>query len=203
MELQQAPDPDHGVHAAEALKVLRLPVDVSRLRWHPFGVYTVPLAPRSRDGHMWSRRLHVWHPEAKPVGEASPYGVHTHSGLAISHVLVGTLHHHLYAFGPGEGWQRAALGTPEGTEALLEHTMAPTHEGTMHTLPKDQPHGVTKPPGLAISLFEQRDGPTEQVFTTWQRTDVPAEPLLRRGPVPVANVRNEALLALEDLLATA
>lgn len=200
----QAPDEAHGAHLELARRMLHLPVAASNLHWHPFGVYTIPMAPRTSDDETWSRRLHVWHPQAKPVGEASPYGVHTHSGPARSHVVVGTLHHHLYQFqaDPEGLWQRACLGTPEGRATLLAHAQAATQAGTTHSLPKDHPHGVTKPPGLAISVFEQLDGPTDQPFTTWQRTDVPAEELVRRGPVDVETVRREALGAVERRLAT-
>ncbi len=195
-----APNPALHAHRHEAQRVLELPVEVSGLRWHPFGVYTMPLASRTdAEGRTWSRRLHVWHPEGTPVGEASPYGVHTHSGTARSHVLAGSLHHHLYAFDedPEGAWQKAALGEPVGRAALRHHIWAPTRAGTTHTLPANQPHGVTKPPGFALSLFEQLDTNTADVFTTWQRTDVPAEPLVRAAPVAPRQVAHEALQVLE------
>lgn len=200
MELVQARDSDPIGHLEVARKALALPIEASRLHWHPFGVYTLPLG--KKDG--WSRRLHVWHPSGTPVGEASPYGVHTHSGQARSHVLTGTLHHHLYAFeADAEGiWQRACLGEPEGRATLLAHAWRPTEAGMTHTLPKDTPHGVTKPDGLAVSLFAQEDGPTEQPFTTWQRMDVPAEELVRQAPAPLETVRREAWSAIEARLHT-
>ncbi len=210
--LQHAPNPAHHEHLLAARRVLELPIEVSRLHWHPFGLYTIPLAKRREDetdgGRIWSRRLHIWHPLATPVGEASPYGVHTHTGTAASHVLVGTLHHHLYDFEPdADGiWQRAALGVPEGRATLRGHLQAPTVAGQTHTLPAHQPHGVSKPPGFAMSLFEQLDEPKNPghaaEFTTWQRTDVPAEPLLKTGPVPLAAVQREALLVVDAAIAT-
>ncbi len=182
--------------------MLALPIEVSRMHWHPFGVYTIPMPKRRTDEGTWSRRLHIWHPSGTPVGEASPYGVHTHSGVAQSHVLAGTLHHHLYAFEADEEgiWDRAALGVPEGRATLTGHVWAPTDAGATHTLPANQPHGVSKPPGFAISLFEQLDGPTEQPFTTWQRTDVPAEELVLKAPAPLAQVLHEATQLLEQAL---
>lgn len=201
--LQHAPDEQHLPHLEEARRVLALPAGASGLHWHPFGVYAVPLARRTVDGCVWSRRLHLWHPEATPVGEASPYGVHTHSGTARSHVLAGTLQHHLYHFEPdGDGaWQRAALGVPEGPAALVAHAEAPTHAGVTHTLPAHQPHGVGKRPAVfAVSLFEQVDEAGGPPFTTWQRTDVPAEALVTRPPVDVGRVRVEALAVLERAL---
>lgn len=199
------PDLAHDAHGAEALRVLALPLEVNGLHWHPFGVFTVPLAKRTDADGTWSRRLHVWHPVAKPVGEASAYGVHTHSGTARSHVLVGALHHHLYAFeaDPDGAWQRAVLGVPEGRATRVGHVQATTEAGVTHTLPANRPHGVTKPDGFAISLFEQLDGPTEQPFTTWQRTDVSEEPLVRQAPVPLRQVAFEALSLLEQTVVDA
>ncbi len=181
--------------------MLALPISESGMHWHPFGVYTIPMAKRTAGDATWSRRLHIWHPEATPVGEASPYGVHTHSGVAQSHVLAGTLFHHLYAFEPdAEGvWHEAP--TDGGRRAtLLSHLQAATKAGVTHTLPANQAHGVSKPPGFAISLFEQEDGPTVQPFTTWQRTDVAAEELVLRPPVPVSQVWREATAVLEQAL---
>lgn len=201
--LRHDPDPAHAAHLEEVRRVLALPLEVTGFRWHPFGVYTAPLAKRSDAAGTWSRRLHVWHPAARPVGPASPYGIHTHSGMARSHVVVGTIHHHLYDFvADADGvWQRARLGTPEGPASLSAHVWGPTTQGMTHTFPKDQPHGVTKPDGWAVSLFEQLDGPTEQPFTTWQRTDVPAEELERTGPVPAKTVLQEARSVVDQALA--
>ncbi len=197
-------DPDllHDHHVRDARRVLALPVEVTGLRWHPFGLFTMPLPKRTDARGTWSRRLHVWHPDGRPVGEASPYGVHTHSGPARSHVLLGALEHHLYAFeeDPQGVWQRACLGRGEGNASLVGHTQATTRAGTTHSLPANQPHGVTKGDGLALSLFEQLDGPKAQEFTTWQRTDVPAEELVRRGPVPPSQAALEALVALDSVL---
>jgi hypothetical protein len=201
--VQHQPNGELDAHVGEAARVLALPLDVNNLRWHPFGLYSLPLASRTdAGGAIWSRRLHVWHPEAKPVGESSPYGVHTHSGTARSHVLVGTLRHHLYEFDadPAGNWQRAALSVPEGNARLTHHIHDHTTAGTTHTLPKDQAHGVTKEPGsFAISLFEQRGGEKEQDFTTWQRMDLKAEELLRAGPLPVIDIQKLALQAIDNL----
>jgi hypothetical protein len=192
-----------AAHLGEACRVLSLPLDVNRLRWHPFGVYTVALGKRTgADGTGWSRRLHVWHPDAEPVGDASPYGVHTHSGLARSHVLAGTLHHHLYAFSPDPDgiWLRRP-GGGAALERLDAHVWAPTRAGTTHTLPADRPHGVSKPPGFAVSLFEQAGDGAGQPFTTWQRIDVAAESLLHVGPVDAGDVLREARAVVESALA--
>ncbi|MGB0652468.1 MAG: hypothetical protein ACPGQL_04645, partial [Thermoplasmatota archaeon] len=201
--IRHDPNPGFDAHLAEARKVLALPIEVSGLHWHPFGVYAIPLAKRTdASGSVWSRRLHLWHPAGEPVGPASPYGVHTHSGTARSHVLAGRLTHHLYAFeaDPEGLWQRACLGKPEGRATLLAHLQEDTTSGTTHTLPKDQPHGVTKPDdAFAVSLFEQRGGEKAQEFTTWQRTDVPAQPPVRRGPVPLARVQAEGLAVLDQV----
>lgn len=195
--VQRAPDARRPEHLAEAVRVLSLPVEVTGLRWHPFGVYTLPLAKRTRPDGTWSRRLHVWHPSGEPVGEASPYGVHTHSGPARSHVLLGRLCHHLYAFEEADGPWRRTLDGQTSPAALTGHVSAFTATGMTHDLPKDRPHGVTRPGGLAISLFEQRDGPVDQPFTTWQRTDLAPQGLVRRPPTPVDQVRCEALAALD------
>lgn len=202
MEIQHAPDALHGEHLAEARRVLALPLQESGLHWHPFGVYVIPMAKRVVDGVAWSRRLHVWHPLARPVGESSPYGVHTHSGTARSHVVVGALHHHLFEFAPDPDgkWQEATLGDPIGRSRLVGRVQATTSAGMVHTLPPDTPHAVTKPEGLAVSLFEQVGKKEARPFTTWQRLDVPAEALLRQGPVPVGQVREEALMALDVAL---
>ncbi len=199
--LLHAPDDAHIAHLEQARRMLSLPIEESGMHWHPFGVYTIPMTKRSDGDTTWSRRLHIWHPAGTPVGEASPYGVHTHSGVARSHVLSGTLFHHLYAFEPDvDGvWKEAP--TEGGRMAtLLGHLQAPTTAGVTHTLPANQPHGVSKPPGFAISLFEQEDGPTTQPFTTWQRTDVAAEELVLRPPVPVSQVWREATMVLEQAL---
>ncbi len=200
--IRHDPDEAHIAHLQSARRMLALPIEVSRLHWHPFGVYTIPMAKRLDGDATWSRRLHIWHPSGTPVGEASPYGVHTHSGTARSHVLAGTLFHHVYDFeaDPDGAWDRAALGDPEGRATLVAHEQAATGAGVTHTLPANQPHGVSKPPGFAISLFEQLDGPTEQPFTTWQRNNVPAEPLVLKAPVPLAQVLREATLVLEQAL---
>jgi hypothetical protein len=42
-----------------------------------------------------------------------------------------------------------------------------------------------------------------QPFTTWQRQDVSAQELQKRGPVPVASAQQLALLALQERLVTA
>ncbi len=200
--VQQAPDHHWAQHLEEARRVLSLPVQASGLRWHPFGVYVAPLARRRIDGHDRVRRLHVWHPEAKPVGPASPYGVHTHTETAFSHVIAGALDHHLYGFQTDQGpWIETPLGGTPRPAALLWHSQATTTAGTTHTLPAHQPHSVSKPPGppgFAISLFEQIDGPKEAPFTTWQRTDTPPEPLVRTPPVDVRIVQAQALAILEN-----
>lgn len=199
--LVHAPDPARLVHLEEALRVLSLPLDVNGLHWHPFGVYGVPLARRVDDGVMYSRRLHLWHPEAVPVGESSLYGVHTHSGTAHSHVLVGTLQHHLYDFVADENgvWKECSKAG-QRMAALRTHVQAPTVSGVTHTLPANQAHGVSKPPGWAISLFEQREEGRSQPFTTWQRTDIAEEELLSVGPVPRSAVLAEARALVEDAL---
>lgn len=204
MELRHDRDAHHVEHLDEAARALRLPLDVNRLRWHPFGVYSLPLGPRTEGGVTWSRRLHVWHPQARPVGEASPYGVHTHSGTARSHVLVGALHHHLYAFAHDNGaWRRAELGRPTGPARLVAHVQATTPAGTTHTLPADQPHSVTKAPGLAMSLFEQVTPGSGHPFTTWQRTDIKPERLDLSGPVDAATALRDAKRSVEVQLARA
>jgi hypothetical protein len=203
MEVRHDPDPWHQRHLEEAVRVLSLPVAATRMHWHPFGVYAIPLAKRSDGERTWSRRLHIWHPEA-PSPPPSPYGVHTHSGMARSNVLLGSLHHHLYAFAPdANGPWRVANPGMEGRARLVAHAWAATQAGTAHTLPADHPHGVTKPPGLAVSLFEQVDNGGGQPFTTWQRQDVSAQELQKRGPVPVASAQQLALLALQERLVTA
>lgn len=205
MALQHVVDRAHHEHVVQARRVLELPLEVSRLGWHPFGVYTMPLAKRVDQTGAWSRRLHVWHPGAEPVGETSAYGVHTHSGEAHSHVLVGALEHHLYDFDRDDdgAWHTEIVGGPKWTSRLRGHVHAPTQAGTTHILPAQQPHGVTTPHGFAISLFEQRDtvGPSD--FTTWRRTDRPETPLVRAPPVPVAQVQMEALLTLDQVVVDA
>jgi hypothetical protein len=200
MEVRREPNTRFGEHLAEAVRVLELPIKASRLHWHPFGVYSIPLAKRTDDEGSWSRRLHIWHPSATPVGESSPYGVHTHSGPAKSHVLIGSLYHHLYKFSPDDNgiWQRACLGAPEGRATLVDHVWAESTACQTHSFPANHAHGVTKPDGIAVSLFAQLDGPTEQEFTTWQRTDVPAEELVQKGPIPLTQVQFEALQALSQ-----
>ncbi len=200
--LQHAPDPAHREHLEEARRVLALPIAASGLRWHPFGVYVIPLARRHIEGHDRVRRLHLWHPNAKPVGPASPYGVHTHTGTAYSHVLIGALHHYLYEFceDPDGVWLRTALGGQARRETLTAHAQATTTQAMLHTLPAHQPHSVSKPPGLAISLFEQVEQPAGEPFTTWQRQDMPAEELVRKPPVPLAQVLAEMRLAVEQTL---
>jgi hypothetical protein len=200
--LQHAPDEQHLPHLVEALRVLSLPLDVNGLHWHPFGVYGVPLARRVDADAVYSRRLHLWHPEAVPVGETSLYGVHTHSGAAHSHVLVGALQHHLYDFvDDADGvWKRCARADTRMT-TLRAHLQAPTSAGVTHTLPAHQAHGVSKPPGWAISLFEQREEGRQAPFTTWQRTDAPDEELQAVGPVPRSQVLGEARGLVEEALA--
>lgn len=200
MALQHVHNPALHEHVAQARRVLELPVEVSGLRWHPFGVYTLPLSKRADDeGRSWSRRLHVWHPAAEPVGESSAYGVHTHSGEAHSHVLVGALEHHLYDFArDADGiWRTAVVEGDQWRSTLKGHFHAPTRAGTTHILLAQQPHGVTTPHGFAISLFEQLDTPGPSEFTTWRRTDLPETPLVRTPPVPVGQVQHEALVALD------
>ncbi len=199
MEVQQCIDAQRALHLEQVARVLALPPEASGLHWHPFGVYTIPMAKHRDEQGTWSRRLHLWHPLAKPVGEASPYGVHTHSGPARSHVLVGSLFHHLYAFqeDPEGIWQESPT---DRRCRLLAHVWEETRAGSTHDLPKDHPHGVSKPDGWAISLFEQLDGPAEQPFTTWQRSDVPAEELVRRGPVPIDDVWREARLRIDQAI---
>jgi hypothetical protein len=147
------------------------------------------------------RRLHLWHPDATPVGPASPYGVHTHSGKASSHVLVGALHHHLYAFRPEEDGQWLESSRDGRRHATLtDHVQGTTAAGMTHTFPAHHPHGVGKPPGFSVSLFEQREEGRAAPFTTWQRLGVAAEPLLDAGPVDVRTVRREALALVEEAL---
>lgn len=199
--LLHARDSAHLEHLEEARRVLALPIEVSGLHWHPFGVFAIPLAKRHADGQVWVRRLHIWHPETTPVGETSPYGVHTHSGTAKSHVLTGTLHHHLYDFSADEAgvWlESSKAGQRRAT--LQAHIQGPTTAGTTHTLPANHPHGVSKPPGFAISLFEQLEEGRSQPFTTWQRTDAPAEVLVDRAPVDPQRVLVEARLKIEEAL---
>lgn len=188
-------------HLEEARRVLALPIDANGLEWHPFGTYAVPLARRVDGDEAWVRRLHLWHPETTPVGETSIYGVHTHSGLASSHVLVGTLQHHLYAFEPAEdgAWREASR---DGTAyaQLTAHLQGPTIAGTTHTFPAHQAHGVSKPPGYAISLFEQREEPRTKPFTTWQRLDGPEEGLLEHAPIDPVRVLREARVLVEEAL---
>ncbi len=200
--IQHERDPLHAEHLEEARRVLALPIAASGLRWHPFGVYVIPLARRHIDGHDRVRRLHLWHPKAKPVGPASPYGVHTHTGTAYSHVLVGALHHHLYEFRPdAEGtWLRTPLGGQPGRETLVAHAQATTTQAMLHTLPAHQPHSVSKSPGLAISLFEQDEEPAGQPFTTWQQQDIAAEQLVRRAPIPLDQVLTQMRAAIEQAL---
>jgi hypothetical protein len=200
--IAHAPNPAHHEHVVHARRVLELPVDVSALRWHPFGVYTLPLGKRTDDaGRLWSRRMHVWHPDAIPVGETSAYGVHTHSGEAHSHVLIGALEHHLYEFEKDDSgiWHTAVVDGPEWRSTLRVHMQAPTPAGTTHILSAQQPHGVTTPHGFAISLFEQLDTPGPSDFTTWRRTDLPETPLVRTPPIPIRHVQREALLALDAI----
>lgn len=192
----------HLDHLNVAQRVLALPVAASGLHWHPFGVYTIPLARRvADDGRAFSRRLHLWHPQGVPVGEASLYGVHTHSGEAQSHVLAGTLHHHLYDFeAEPDGIWRERLNGAERMATLRAHVWGPTATGVTHTLPAEHAHGVSKPPGWAISLFEQHEEGRGQRFTTWQRTDVDEEELVGVGPVPRGQVLEEARALIEEAL---
>lgn len=201
MEVHRAPDLLLGEHLAEARRVLALPVEVSGLRWHPFGVYTLPLAKRQRPDGTWSRRLHVWHPAAEPVGETSAYGVHTHSGPARSHVVAGALQHHLYAFDEDlEGmWHTQVVGAESWRSSLRLHLHGATRAGEVHELAAQQPHGVTTPHGWAVSLFEQLDTPGPSRFTTWRRTDLPETPLVRTPPVPVRDVQRQALAFLDGI----
>lgn len=204
MEVARAPNPDHARHVEHARRILELPIEASGLRWHPFGVYTMPLSKRTdpASGVTLSRRLHVWHPAAEPVGETSVYGIHTHSGTAHSHVLAGALEHHLYDFAedPDGIWATGIVEGRQWRSALLGHVSAPTRAGATHTLPAQQPHSVSTPHGWAISLFEQVDTPPPSQFTTWRRTDLPETPLVRTPPVPVRQVQQEALLFLDGLL---
>jgi hypothetical protein len=201
LRLHHARDPAYLAHLEEARRVLALPVEASGLHWHPFGVFAIPLARRVVDGAVWSRRLHLWHPEATPVGETSPYGVHTHSGTATSHVLAGTLHHHLYAFREEEdGNWRQASRAGETRAVLRDHVEGATDEGMLHTLPGNQAHGVSKPPGFAISLFEQLEEGRRDPFTTWQRLDAPAEALVTRAPVDLKRVLKEARGLIEEAI---
>ncbi|MBW3584103.1 MAG: hypothetical protein KY455_13510 [Euryarchaeota archaeon] len=199
--LFHAPDPDHRSHLEEAARILALPAEASGFEWHPFGVFGIPLAKRVLGDKVWSRRLHVWHPEATPVGETSVYGVHTHSGQATSHVLVGTLHHHLYDFVVAEDgvWLEAS---PAGkTQATLRtHLQGPTTAGVLHVLPADQAHGVTKPPGFAISLFEQLEEGRPKAFTTWRHLQGPQEELVLRPPVDPKRALREARAVVEEAL---
>ncbi len=184
-------------HVAEALRVLELPVQASGLHWHPFGVFTIPLAKRQRPDGTWSRRLHIWHPAGKPVGPASPYGVHSHTGDAVSHVLVGAVEHHLYSFrdDPDGVW----AVEPDGRRAsLMAHASKQTRAGMWHAFPADHAHGVTKEPAeFAVSLFEQVAGTSQRPFTTWQRVDGEPEQLVRRAPVDLESVRRQAIEALQ------
>ncbi len=190
---------DQAGHVAEALRVLELPIEVSGMHWHPFGVYTIPLAKRTGPDGTWSRRMHIWHPSGTPVGPASPYGVHSHTGDALSHVLAGAVHHHLYAFrdDPEGAWQVE----PDGHRAsLVAHSTETTTAGMWHSFPADHAHGVTKDPEvMAVSLFAQRDEKGTRPFTTWQRIDLPAEELVRRSPAPLDKVRRDAIAALVPL----
>lgn len=199
--LRQAPDPGHLVHLQDACRVLALPRHANGLRWHPFGVYVVPLPRRVVDGAAWSRRLHVWHPSGTPVGEASPYGVHTHTGTARSHVLAGSLQHHLYDFvADGEGvWQeRSEAGTRR--TRLQAHVRGVTRAGMVHTLPAHQAHSVGKGADFAVSLFEQVEEGRARPFTTWQRVDVPAEALVRQAPADLDQVLRDARAVVEQAL---
>lgn len=199
--LLHAPDAAHAAHLEEARRVLALPLEVNRLKWHPFGVYAVPLAKREVDGVVLSRRLHVWHPEARPLGAASPYGVHTHTGTGRSHVLAGSLQHHLYEFAPDdEGAWKQCSKDGERQARLLGHLQAPTLAGMTHTLPAHQPHGVATRGEFAISLFEQSEASRALPFTTWQRTDVEAEEVDLVGPVAARRVVQEALAVVEEAL---
>lgn len=201
LRLVHRPDTAFVAHLEEASRVLALPIPESGLDWHPFGTYAIPL-PRRVDGDdVWSRRLHLWHPETTPVGETSIYGVHTHSGDAASHVLVGTLDHHLYAFmQDANGDWREASRDSERRATLSAHLQGPTTAGTSHTFPAHQAHGVSKPPGFAISLFEQREEPRTRPFTTWQRLDGPAEALVERAPIEPRRVLREARGLIEEAL---
>jgi hypothetical protein len=195
------PNPRLADHLETARKLLVLPIAASGLHWHPFGLFTIPMAKRSLEDMRWSRRLHLWHPEAIPVGEASPYGVHTHSGDAASHVLVGALEHHLHQFVPDADGAWTEQPTDGGRRASrTAHVQASTVSGMTHRLPADQPHGVSKNGAWAISLFEQKDARGTLPFTTWQRNDVPAEELVRTPPIPLDRARREALMLLERAL---
>lgn len=199
--LFHAPDPDHRSHLEEAARILALPAEASGFAWHPFGVFGIPLARRVDGGRTWSRRLHVWHPETTPVGETSQYGVHTHSGTATSHVLVGTLHHHLYAFVADEDgvWlESSRRGSRHAT--LRAHVQGPTDAGVLHVLPANHPHGVSKPPGFAISLFEQLEEGRAEPFTTWRHLEGPQEELVTRAPVDPKRALREARAVVEEAL---
>jgi hypothetical protein len=201
--LQQVPDPAHAAHLEAARRVLALPVEASGLHWHPFGVYAAPLARRTDpDGRVWSRRLHLWHPDARPVGPASPYGVHTHTGDAASHVLVGRLQHHLYRFrdDPDGTWKRAELGEVRGNASLVAHLEGTTPAGTVHRFPAHHPHGVGKCADFAVSLFEQAETARATPFTTWQRLDMEAEPLEKVGPLSVGDALREARQWVDEAL---
>lgn len=193
------PDRDRLLHLDEARRVLSLPLEANGLHWHPFGVFGIPLAKRYVDDEVWVRRLHVWHPETNPVGESSLYGVHTHSGTASSHVLVGALTHHLYAFRPDPDGAWLEANTDGKRHArLTAHVQGDTVAGVTHTFPAHHPHGVSKPPGFAISLFEQREEGRAQPFTTWQRLDVPEEALVESAPVDPRMVLREARAVMEE-----
>ncbi len=200
LQVHRAPTTGLAEHLQECVRVLGLPLDASGMHWHPFGVYTIPLARRTRENQTWSRRLHIWHPSATPVGPASPYGVHTHTGTGVSHVLVGALHHHLYAFEPMPGgtWRKQ----PDDVLCtLVAHVQETTVAGETHMFGAHQPHGVSKPPGLAISLFEQLEDPDVRAvapFTTWQDESLPEEALVRTPPAPLALVQQDALAALDQ-----
>lgn len=199
LDVAHAPDSLHVAHLEEARRVLALPLREGGLHWHPFGVFTVPLAKRTVDGTAFSRRLHVWHPDARPVGEASPYGVHTHTGAARSHVLAGALQHHLYAFRPdGDGTWRRSPG--QELASLEAHAQAATPAGTTHSFPAHQPHGVGTRGAFSISLFEQSVAGRGPPFTTWQRTDVEPEPLVHDAPVAPRHVLEEARGVVEAAL---
>lgn len=200
MDLEHVLDTAHVAHLETARKVLSLPIEVSGLHWHPFGIFAIPLAKRRDGATTYSRRLHIWHPAGRPVGPFSPYGVHTHTGDAQSHVLVGSLQHHLYRFDadPDGIWRECAPGH-ERMATLRAHAEAETPAGMTHRFPAHHAHGVGAN-GFSISLFEQAGGDKAAPFTTWQRSDGPAEPLVRTPPVAVAQVQQEALLAVEQAL---
>lgn len=201
LELVHRPDHRYLLNLEEASRVLALPLAANRLEWHPFGTYAVPLARRVDGSGSWVRRLHLWHPETTPVGETSIYGVHTHSGMASSHVLVGTLEHHLYAFEADEAgpWRERSRECDRSTR-LTAHLKGPTTSGMTHSFPAHQAHGVSKPPGFAISLFEQREEPRTRPFTTWQRLDGPEESLIEAAPIDPKRVLKEARGLIEVTL---